>query len=84
MTEDLKELILNRTWRPQLAVTGASGLPKIEDASNTLRPYTSLKLSLRIPPTLNPDKGIKALKELLENDPPYGAQVKFEDPDSAP
>jgi hypothetical protein len=27
MTEDLTELVLNRTWRPQLAITGIDGLP---------------------------------------------------------
>src|SRR5215470_17187009 len=32
MTEDLTELVLNRTWRPQLAVIGIDGLPMPVDA----------------------------------------------------
>ncbi len=47
MGDDLAELVLNRTWRPQLAVTGIDGLPKPGDAGNVLLPYTTAKLSLR-------------------------------------
>src|SRR5271166_3150958 len=48
------ELILNSTWRPALAVVGADGLPPIGNAGNVLRPSTTLKLSLRIPPKCDP------------------------------
>jgi acetylornithine deacetylase/succinyl-diaminopimelate desuccinylase-like protein len=71
------ELLLNRTWRPQLAITGAEGMPPLKSAGNVLRPQTTVKVSLRIPPRLNPDKATKALKRLLEKDPPYGAKVTF-------
>jgi acetylornithine deacetylase/succinyl-diaminopimelate desuccinylase-like protein len=72
------ELVLNRTWRPALEVTGASGLPATEQAGNVLRPYTRLKLSLRLPPTADAEAATVALKALLEADPPYGAEVRFE------
>ena len=77
VTEDLTELVLNRTWRPQLAVTGVDGMPPLESAGNVLRPKTSVKLSLRVPPTLNGAKAGQFLKQLLEKDPPYGAKVTF-------
>ena len=77
VTEDLAELVLNRTWRPQLAVTGADGLPPLESAGNVLRPKTSVKLSLRLPPTLNGTQAGQFVKQLLEKDPPYGAKVSF-------
>lgn len=77
VTEDLTELVLNRTWRPQLAVTGADGLPPLESAGNVLRPKTSVKLSLRVPPTLDGAKAGEFVKQLLEKDPPYGAKVSF-------
>jgi len=77
-SSDQVELVLNRTWRPALAVTGADGLPSIDNAGNVLRPTTSLKLSLRIPPSCDAKAATDKLKELLENDPPYGAKVKFE------
>jgi acetylornithine deacetylase/succinyl-diaminopimelate desuccinylase-like protein len=77
VTEDLTELVLNRTWRPQLAVTGVDGMPPLESAGNVLRPKTSVKLSLRVPPTLSGAKAGQLVKQLLEKDPPYGAKVSF-------
>src|SRR4051812_5907156 len=55
VTQDNVELILNRTWRPGLALTGAEGWPAIGNAGNVLRPFTRLKLSIRIPPRVDPD-----------------------------
>ena len=78
MAESLEELVLNRTWRPMLAVTGADGLPPPASAGNVLRPKTVLTLSLRIPPTVEGRTAAGKLKEILEADPPYGAKVSFE------
>ncbi len=77
---DPAEVILDRTWRPALAVVGADGLPPVARAGNVLRPYTALKLSLRLPPTADVRAAAGALKDLLERDPPPGARVRF-DPD---
>lgn len=77
VSADLSELILNRTWRPALAVTGVDGIPPLDSAGNVLRPLTALKLSLRLPPTLDPDKAGALVKALLEQNPPYGAKVNF-------
>ena len=78
MSAENYELVLNRTWRPALSVTGADGLPSIATAGNVLRPGTALKLSMRCPPTCDATAAGKRLKELLEADPPYGARVHFE------
>jgi acetylornithine deacetylase/succinyl-diaminopimelate desuccinylase-like protein len=78
MLESLEELVLNRTWRPALSVTGAEGLPLPENAGNVLRPKTALALSLRIPPTVDGAAAAARLKGLLEADPPYGARVRFD------
>jgi acetylornithine deacetylase/succinyl-diaminopimelate desuccinylase-like protein len=75
---DLADLVLNRTWRPMLAVTGADGLPPPASAGNVLRPKTSLVLSLRLPPAVKAESAARQLQAILETDPPYGAQVKFE------
>jgi len=75
---DPAELLLNRTWRPALAVTGAEGLPALADAGNVLRPRTALKLALRIPPTVDGDKAAVFLKRFLEKNPPHGASVRVE------
>jgi len=78
VTKDAVELVLNRTWRAALAVTGAAGLPALEAAGNVQRPVTSLKLSLRLPPLIDGERAARAMKRLLEDDPPYGAKVAFE------
>ncbi|MDX2170734.1 MAG: M20 family metallopeptidase [Deltaproteobacteria bacterium] len=78
VSADPAEQLLNRTWRPQLAVVGAAGLPEPGHAGNVLRPRTTLKLSLRLPPTLDAAVATRALRETLTSDPPYGAQVRFD------
>jgi len=83
VTENLTELILNRTWRPALSITGIEGLPKIEDGGNVLRPVTAAKLSLRLPPSVDADSVMEKLRTLLESNPPYGAKVTIEDLEGA-
>lgn len=78
VTSDIREALLNRTWRPQLAITGAGGLPALDRSGNVLRPETSVKVSLRLPPIADANAATKALKQLFEKDPPYGAKVTFE------
>lgn len=82
MVHDSAEALLNRTWRPALSITGADGLPPVGSAGNVLRPSTSLKLSLRLPPTIDGESATRELKALLEYDPPHGARVEL-DPEPA-
>ncbi|MGN0864470.1 MAG: peptidase dimerization domain-containing protein, partial [Stenotrophomonas koreensis] len=78
MSDELAELVLNRTWRPALSITGIGGMPPLESAGNVLRPETSVKLSLRLPPTADGKACGELLKEALLRDPPNGAQVSLE------
>src|SRR6516165_976937 len=77
-SDDLTELVLNRTWRPQLAVTGIAGLPSPLDAGNVLLPFTEAKLSLRLPPTVDAAAAGALLRSLFETDPPYRADVALD------
>lgn len=77
MLEENHERVLNRTWRPALSVTGADGLPPLSSAGNVLRPVTAVKLSLRLPPTLDGDQAGRIVRDLLTQDPPHGARVEF-------
>jgi acetylornithine deacetylase/succinyl-diaminopimelate desuccinylase-like protein len=77
MSDDLTELVLNRTWRPALSITGVDGIPPLDSAGNVLRPFTALKLSLRLPPTLDGKRAGELLQEVLLRDPPYGAHVSL-------
>nr|VFK11867.1 MAG: Acetylornithine deacetylase/Succinyl-diaminopimelate desuccinylase [Candidatus Kentron sp. LPFa] len=78
VAEDVLSGIINRTWKPALEITGASGFPDVRMAGNVLRPSTALKLSLRIPPTLDAEMASKTLKDILTFDPPYSARVTYE------
>ncbi len=78
MASELGDLVLNRTWRPQLATIGMDGYPVPGDAGNVLLPYSTAKLSVRIPPTLDGTAALAAIKRTLEADPPNVAEVRFE------
>jgi len=72
------DLLLRRAWQPSLSVIGADGLPPLASAGNVLRPSTTLKLSLRLPPPCDADRATRRVQQLLEKKPPYGARVRFE------
>jgi acetylornithine deacetylase/succinyl-diaminopimelate desuccinylase-like protein len=78
VSKDPLELLLNRTWRPALSYIGQAGMPDLVQGGNVLRPKTSIKLSLRIPPSLDATDLDRKLKNLLESDPPYGSKISFE------
>ncbi len=73
----LTELVLNRTWRPALSVTGVDGMPSLASAGNVLRPGTAVKLSLRLPPTVDGHSAGELLQQALQRDPPNGARVSL-------
>lgn len=58
-----------------VSVVGADGLPPTKTAGNVLRPSTTLKLSIRLPPTLDAKKALEDCKSILESNPPYGCKV---------
>ncbi|MCB1749203.1 MAG: M20/M25/M40 family metallo-hydrolase [Gammaproteobacteria bacterium] len=78
MGSDGEARLLARNWGAALSVTGAGGLPPIAAAGNVLRPRTQLKLSLRLPPTIDAEHATAEVKTLLETAPPHGARVRFE------
>ncbi len=77
IADDLVELMLNNTWRPTLSITGMDRIPSVADAGNVLRQGTTVKVSFRLPPTVDAKVAGDALTRILEADPPYGATVSF-------
>ena len=78
MADNNVERLLNRTWRPALSYTGIEGIPALADAGNVLRPYTAMKISMRLPATVDGEVASQAMKETLETSPPSNAKVSFE------
>ena len=73
------EFLLRRSWLPTLTVIGAAGFPSsLQEAGNVLRPSTTLRLSVRLPPTIDSKVAAEALKTTFETEPPHGAKVTFE------
>ena len=60
---------------PALAAIAQEGWPELGKGGNVLLPALALRLSLRIPPTLEPKAAGAAVKAALEADPPFGARV---------
>lgn len=54
--DNLVEAYLNNTWRPNMSITGADGLPPIASAGNVLRPKTSVRISMRVCPAFDAKK----------------------------
>lgn len=73
--KDLSKLYLAGTWYPTLTVVGQSGLPAHNVAGNVLRGTTSVRISLRIPPTKDPEEASKIIDEILLKNPPHNAKV---------
>ena len=79
MEEDPAEGLLARTWLPALSVVGADGLPPTASAGNVLRPYTALRLSLRLPPTAAAEAATSELVDRLGTDPPLQVSVSIDE-----
>ena len=60
-----------------MSVTGAEGLPELVNAGNVQLPYTTLKLSFRLPPTCDAESAAIAIKDVLEADAPALSKVQF-------
>jgi acetylornithine deacetylase/succinyl-diaminopimelate desuccinylase-like protein len=73
--DDPVEQVLAQTWRPALSVTGLAGAPLPQDAGNVLRPSTTAKLSMRLPPTTDEHRALEVLTRVLTEDPPSNAVV---------
>ncbi len=77
-TDDKIEGVLRRTWKPALSIVGSDGLPPTANAGNVLRPYTTLQLSMRIPPMVDAQEAKSAIENALNENIPYGATVKLD------
>ena len=78
MTKNTVDGLIGRTWKPTLSVVGSGGIPSIQNGGNVLRPYTELKLSFRLPPTVNCNIAMDAVDKVLNNDPPNNASVTID------
>lgn len=73
--------LLSRVWsQPSLTVTGIDA-PSVANASNTLAPEVSVRISARIAPGQTADSAFEAIEAHLRAAAPFGAHVAIDDVD---
>jgi len=72
------EQAMRKAWLGSVAVVGADGLPASIDAGAVLRPFTTLKLAIRLPPTCDADVAGAAIARAFTTDPPHNAEVTWD------
>jgi acetylornithine deacetylase/succinyl-diaminopimelate desuccinylase-like protein len=74
--------ILSRIWaQPSITVTGIDA-PSVANASNTLLPAVSVRLSARIAPGQDATAALEALSAHLRAHAPFGAHITIDDVDT--
>jgi len=76
LADDPADRLAARTWGAALEVVGADGLPAPLEAGNVLRPFTTLKLAVRLPPDVDAQRACDALISALRTD--EGAHVTID------
>ncbi len=74
--------ILDRIWsKPAITITGIDA-PTVDNASNTLSPSTSVRISVRIAPGQPATEAYAAIDAHLRAHAPFGAHVEITDVDT--
>lgn len=74
--------ILSRIWaQPAITVTGIDA-PSVANASNTLSPSISVRISARIAPGQDAAEAFEALEKHLRAHAPFGAHIEIDDVDT--
>jgi len=74
--EETTKLLMRNFWEPCLAVVGINGIPNCKEAGNVLRPETDARISIRIPPTFDCNKGMEIINDFL-NDTPFNSKIEI-------
>ena len=71
-------MYLNNTWSPSVTVIATGGLPNLHSCRNVIIPSCSLRLAIRLPPTISSKEASLIIEDKLTKDVPYNCKVKFE------
>ena len=82
-TNDIETLALNRGWRAGLTITGIDGLAGCAIGGNVLRPSTTVKLSIRLPPTYDNTQAFARLEQRFKAVLPPSAKMELSPPVTA-
>ena len=79
LKSDIKELMISNRWKPTLGITGIDNCPQISENGFGIHPTMKVRMSMRIPPGIDIDKAIEALKTALSENTFFGAKVRLGD-----
>jgi acetylornithine deacetylase/succinyl-diaminopimelate desuccinylase-like protein len=68
--------LVARAWSAALEVTGMDGVPAVRDGGNVLRPFTTAKISVRLPPDVDAQEAADALISAITTD--EGAHITID------
>ncbi len=74
------ERLIAKTWEPALEVIGMDGIPAVRDGGNVLRPYTTAKFSLRLPPDVDAQAAAAAVVAVCTTDEGAHITIDIEHP----
>jgi acetylornithine deacetylase/succinyl-diaminopimelate desuccinylase-like protein len=73
---DAADRLIARAWSAALEVIGMDGIPTVRDGGNVLRPFTTAKVSLRLPPDVDAQTAADALISAITTD--EGAHITID------
>ncbi|CAD8186262.1 unnamed protein product [Paramecium pentaurelia] len=66
---------INRNWKPAVSYIGQDGFPSTRKMIDQIIPELIIRLSIRLPPNKCAKEAANFVKQLLEKDPPFNANV---------
>lgn len=76
-TEDFITAYINGVLRPSYSILGFEDMPTVENASGSLKPFVNARLCFRTPPSLDINEGYESLKNLILENPLFGAKIEI-------
>ena len=77
LKNDIKELMINNRWKPSCNILGIDNCSKIEDGGFGVSSGIKVRMSMRIPPLINKDKAIEALKNAISQNTYFGTKISL-------
>ena len=75
---DVKEAMINNRWKPTCSILGIDNCPQIEDNGFTVNKSIKIRMSSRLPPGVNSELAMEALRKALSNNTYFGAKISLD------
>ena len=76
--KDVKEAMINNRWKPTCNILGIDDCPQIEDNGFGVKKGIRIRMSMRLPPGINGQAAMEALKKTISENTYFGAQISLD------